>query len=154
MNNQSWPLSKILLLNILSDRISDCFAAELVWDRLGYKPNHFKDGVWEAGPLTPLEWRKEFPYAPQVITQRHASVKLTRSIPAKYKQLVKENLDFHGYKIGELYPRRTRRATIVNWLLAWLAQNGEELPLDGPLPTLLKPPQNPVKGHLGDPEIE
>ena len=55
-----------------------------------------------------------------------------------------------GYRIGELYPRRTRRATAVNWLLADLARRGESLPVSGPLPPLLPPPADPVQGHPGD----
>jgi hypothetical protein len=80
-------------------------------------------------------------------------VRLTRSIPALHKQLLKQQLGFGGYRIGELYPRRTRRATAVNWLLADLAQRGEVLPEEGPLPELLDPPAHPVVGHPGDPPV-
>jgi hypothetical protein len=53
------------------------------------------------------------------ITQsRRATVKLTRSIPKSNKQLLKEQLGFEGYKVGELVPRLTRRATMANWLLS------------------------------------
>jgi hypothetical protein len=52
-----------------------------------------------------------FPLGPELIAQRPASVRLTRSIPKPLKQLLKEQLGFAGYKIGGLYPRRTRRAT-------------------------------------------
>ena len=67
-----------------------------------------------------------------------------------HKQLLKQQLNFAGYRIGELYPRRTRRATAVNWLLAWLAQQGEPLPEQGPLGPELPPPGDPVQGHPGD----
>ncbi len=77
-------------------------------------------------------------------------MKLTRSIAKEHKQLLKEQLDFGGYKIGELYPRRTRRATAVNWLLAHLAERGEALPETGLLPELLPQPADPVAGHPGD----
>ena len=87
---------------------------------------------------------------PQFIAERPPSVALTRSIPKEYKQLLKEQLGFGGYRIGELYPRRTRRATAVNWLLADLAQRGESLPEEGPLPELREQPADPVAGHLGD----
>jgi hypothetical protein len=50
---------------------------------------------------------------------------LTRSIPAAHKQLLKQELGFKGYQVGELVPRRTRRATAVSWLLAWRRQAGE-----------------------------
>jgi hypothetical protein len=49
-------------------------------------------------------------------------VKLTRSIPPENKQLLKEKLGFEGYKVGELVPRKTRRATIANWLLSYMQQ--------------------------------
>jgi hypothetical protein len=134
---------------VLADRISDRFVAELVWQRLGYQPGP----VWRAGPETPAAWAEAFPEAPQLIAERPASVRLTRSIPALHKQLLKQQLGFGGYRIGELYPRRTRRATAVNWLLADLAQRGEVLPEEGPLPELLDPPADPVVGHPGDPPV-
>jgi hypothetical protein len=31
-------------------------------------------------------------------------------------------LGFKGYKVGELVPRKTRRATAVNWLLGHLKE--------------------------------
>ncbi len=149
-----WPISKTLLKAILDDRISDYFVTRLVWERLGYKPSHFIKKVWDAGPLTPSTWANVFPNGPEVIAQRKASVQLTRSIPKEYKQLLKQKLDFKGYQIDELYPRRTRRATVVNWLLAWLAQRGESLEEKGAIPTLLEPPINPANGHPGDLQME
>ena len=85
-----------------------------------------------------------------MIAERPASVALTRSIAKHHTQLLKQQLGFAGYRIGELYPRRTRRATAVNWLLAHLAERGETLPEAGPLPQLLVPPSDPVAGHPGD----
>ena len=79
-----------------------------------------------------------------------SSVALTRSIAKPHKQLLKQQLGFAGYSISELYPRRTRRATAVNWLLAHLAERGEPLPEVGPLPPLLERPADPVVGHPGD----
>lgn len=105
---------------------------------------------WTAGPATPADWADAFPVAPELIATRPASVRLTRSIAAEHKQLLKQQLGFAGYRIGELYPRRTRRATAVNWLLAQLAERGEPLPDLGPLPPLLEPPLDPVQGHPGD----
>ena len=105
---------------------------------------------WTAGPATPADWAEAFPVAPELIATRPASVRLTRSIAAEHKQLLKQQLGFAGYRIGELYPRRTRRATAVNWLLAQLAERGEPLPELGPLPPLLEPPADPVQGHPGD----
>ncbi len=144
----AYPLSRALLEAVLADRVSDRFVAELIWPRLGYAPDG--SGPWSAGPATGAAWRESFPSAPQVIAERPASVALTRSIPRPYKQLLKEQLGFAGYRIGELYPRRTRRATAVTWLLAHLAERGEPLPEQGPLPPLLAVPADPVRGHPGD----
>ena len=142
-----WPLSRALLLQILEDHCSDRFVCERIWERLGYRPN---GSQWSAGPDTPLDWAEAFPTAPELIAERPASVRLTRSIPKQHKQLLKQQLNFAGYRIGELYPRRTRRATAVNWLLAWLAQQGEPLPEQGPLGPELSAPVDPVQGHPGD----
>ena len=149
-----WPLSKVLFREILHDRISDTFLVERIWERLGYLPLEVDDRLWRAGPTTPLEWQRAFPYAPAVIANRQASIQLTRSIPKCYKQLLKQKLNFSGYRIGELFPRRTRRATAVNWLLAWLEWSGEELPENGPLPQFFDPPADPIDGHPGDPLVE
>jgi hypothetical protein len=150
-----FTLSRALLEAVLADRTSDRFVCELVWTRLGYLPPGAgpDDHPWHAGPATPPEWVAAFPSAPQVIAERAASVRLTRSIAAPHKQLLKQRLGFAGYRIGELCPRRTRRATAVNWLLADLADRGEPLPEAGPLPLLLEPPADPVRGHPGDPPV-
>ena len=158
-----YPLSRALLEAVLADRLSDRFLCELVWSRLGYGPAAEAGadslpaagcaGPWRAGPTTPADWAEAFPVAPELIASRPASVRLTRSIPAEHKQLLKQQLGFAGYRIGDLYPRRTRRATAVNWLLAHLSERGEALPESGPLPELLEPPADPVRGHPGDPEV-
>jgi hypothetical protein len=142
------PLSRALLEAVLADRTSDRFVCELLWPRLGYVPDG--SGRWCAGPTTAASWREAFPVEPQFIAERPPSVALTRSIPKEHKQLLKEQLGFAGYRIGELYPRRTRRATAVNWLLAHLAERGEPLPGTGPLPPLLEVPADAVSGHPGD----
>ncbi|WP_320677358.1 DUF1823 family protein [Prochlorococcus sp. MIT 1300] len=149
-----WPLSKTLLKGILDDQITDSFVVQLVWERLGYLPINGIVKVWHAGPTTPEKWALAFPEAPEVIVGRRASVHLTRSIPKEHKQLLKQSLNFAGYRIGELYPRRTRRATVVNWLLAWLVQEGQELLEEGPMPKIFPPPSNPLQGHPGDPLVQ
>ena len=143
-----YPLSRALLEAVLADRTSDRFVCELIWPRLGYEQNG--SGTWSAGPATSAGWRESFPIEPQFIAERPPSVALTRAIAKAHKQLLKEQLGFAGYRIGELYPRRTRRATAVNWLLAHLAERGEPLPQSGPLPQLLAAPADPVLGHPGD----
>jgi len=153
-----FPLSRALLEAVLADRTSDRFVCALVWRRLGYQPAEEPlEGEpptpWLAGPATPAAWAEAFPQAPEVIAERAASVALTRSVPAAHKQLLKQQLGFAGYHIGELYPRRTRRATAVNWLLAHLAEQEEPLPETGPLPPLLVPPPDPRSGHPGDPAV-
>ena len=143
-----YPLSRALLEAVLADRLSDRFVCELIWPRLGYGPDG--SGIWSAGPATSAAWRESFPIEPQFIAERPPAVALTRSIAKEHKQLLKQQLGFAGYRIGELYPRRTRRATAVNWLLAHLAERGEPLPETGPLPELLEVPADPVAGHPGD----
>ena len=143
-----WLLSRSLLWQILDDRCTDRFVCRLVWERLGYCPD--TQNVWRAGLSTPNYWSISFPLAPEIISVRFASVRLTRSVAKEHKQLLKTQLLFTGYKIGELYPRRTRRATAVSWLLAWLAERGEPLPDHGPLAPEMPIPNDPVRGHPGD----
>ena len=143
-----YPLSRALLEAVLADRFSGRVVCDLIWPRLGYGPDGA--GSWSAGPATGAAWRESFPIEPQFIAERPPAVALTRSIAKEHKQLLKQQLGFAGYRIGELYPRRTRRATAVNWLLAHLAERGEPLPGTGPLPPLLPAPADPVAGHPGD----
>ncbi|MEO1003479.1 MAG: DUF1823 family protein [Cyanobacteria bacterium J06638_7] len=145
---EAYPLSRALLEAVLADRLSDRFVCELIWPRLGYERNG--SGTWCAGPATGDPWRESFAIEPQFIAERPPSVALTRAIARAHKQLLKEQLGFAGYRIGELYPRRTRRATAVNWLLAALAERCQPLPASGPLPPLLSQPADPVRGHPGD----
>ncbi|WP_338461515.1 DUF1823 family protein [Synechococcus elongatus IITB7] len=107
---------------ILNDQLSDQEAQALVWQALGYVWDDAQSS-WDATAVAE-EWRQDYPEPPQFIESRPATVKLTRSIPAPYKQLLKEELGFGGYSINELIPRKTRRATIVNWLLAYRRQQG------------------------------
>ena len=142
-----WPLSRDLLFQILEDRCSDRFVCERIWERLGYR--EISNGSWGAGSETPAEWSEAFPVAPELIAERPPSVRLTRSIARCHKQLLKQQLAFGGYRIDELYPRRTRRATAVNWLLAWQAERSEPLPEHGPMAPELPIPIDPARGHSG-----
>ena len=152
-NQFTWPICKALLFLVLEDKVSDVFVCELVWERLFYtKELHIDD--WVPSALTPSYWSEKFVKAPQIISERIASVHLTRSIPKEYKQGLKNVLNFKGYKINELYPRRTRRATAVNWLIYWSHENECFSNNNDVLPSPSSPPVNPVRGHLGDPEIK
>jgi hypothetical protein len=113
------PLANETLWAILNDELEDGIANQLVWYCLGYR--QISDG-WDTTQVPP-EWREAYPEPPDFIDSRPATVKLTRSIAPEYKQLLKEELKFGGYSVNELVPRKTRRATIVNWLLAYRAAN-------------------------------
>ena len=125
----------------------------MVWERLFYTKEVSIDD-WVHSSLTPSYWADKFVKAPQIITERVASVHLTRSIPKEYKQGLKNFLNFKGYKINELYPRRTRRATAVNWLIYWAVENDCFSNENEKLPKPCLPPVNPALGHYGDPEIK
>ena len=149
----TWPISRKLLFLVLDDKVSDVFVCKLVWERLFYtRKNNMND--WISSELTPSYWSEKFEKAPQIISERLASVHLTRSIPKEYKQGLKNFLNFKGYRINELYPRRTRRATAVNWLIYWAIENDCFSKDNGLMPSPSSPPVNPVKGHFGDPEIK
>ena len=152
-NQFTWPISKKLLFLILEDKVSDLFVCELIWERLFYTRGTTLNN-WASSALTPSHWSEKFEKAPQIISERPASVHLTRSIPKDYKQGLKIFLNFKGYKINELYPRRTRRAMAVNWLIYWAIENNCFSKDNGLIPIPITPPVNPVKGHFGDPEIK
>jgi hypothetical protein len=107
---------------IINDTIDDDTANRLVWQCLGYRYDATTE-QWDS-TCVPPEWREDYPEPPNFIESRPATVKLTRSIPQENKQLLKEQLGFEGYKLNELVPRKTRRATIANWLLSYMQLNG------------------------------
>ena len=152
-NQFKWPISKELLQLILEDKVSDVFVCELIWERLFYtlEPSI---NEWVPSQFTPTDWSEKFKAAPQIISERRASVHLTRSIPKEHKQGLKNFLNFKGYKINELYPRRTRRATAVNWLIYWAIKNNCFSNDNHAIPSASSPPVNPAIGHFGDPEIK
>ena len=152
-NQFTWPICKKLLLMVLEDRVSDVFVCELIWERLFYTRELLLND-WVPSAFTPTYWSDKFVKAPQIISERLASVHLTRSIPKEHKQGLKNFLNFKGYKINELYPRRTRRATAVNWLIYWALENDCFSNDNVAIPRPCSPPVNPVKGHFGDPEIK
>lgn len=107
---------------ILNDKLDDAIVNQLVWHYLGYRYDE-EANQWDATAVA-AEWREDYPEPPDFIASRPAVVKLTRSIPKERKQLLKEELGFEGYKVNELVPRKTRRATIVNWLLSYRKEHG------------------------------
>lgn len=118
------PLNTETLWAILKDEIEDATVNQLVWECLGYRLD--ETGQWDTSQVAP-EWRDEYPTPPDFIGSRPATVKLTRSIPKANKQLLKEKLGFEGYKVNELNPNRTRRATAANWLLSHMTTNAEAI---------------------------
>ena len=113
------PLTEDTLWAIINESISDTQVNQILWHYLGYQYDQVEK-TWNLDQVTP-EWLSVYPTPPDFIASRPATVKLTRSIPAEHKQLLKEQLGFKGYKLGEFGPRQTRRATAVSWLLAYLA---------------------------------
>ena len=84
-NQFTWPICKKLLFLVLEDKVSDVFVCELVWERLFYT-REITLNNWVSSSLTPAYWSEKFEKAPQIISERLASVHLTRSIPKEYKQ--------------------------------------------------------------------
>ena len=113
------PLNEDTLWAIIHESITDTQVNQILWHYIGYR-YHSAENSWEVSQVAP-EWLSVYPTPPDFIASRPATVKLTRSIPPQHKQLLKEQLGFKGYKLGEFGPRQTRRATAVSWLLAYLA---------------------------------
>ncbi|XGV95037.1 MAG: DUF1823 family protein [Leptolyngbya sp. BL-A-14] len=116
------PLTTETLWAILDDTLDDATANQLVWYSLGYRYDAANDR-WDNTAVA-SDWQDTYPQPPDFIANRPPTVKLTRSIPPENKQLLKEKLGFQGYKVDELVPRKTRRATIVSWLLSYMQQTG------------------------------
>lgn len=116
------PLNTETIWAILNDEIDDATVNHLVWHYLGYRYDETAK-AWDTTDVAP-QWRDEYPEPPDFIDSRPATVKLTRSIPPENKQLLKEQLGFKGYKVGEFGPRQTRRATAANWLLSYMRSTG------------------------------
>jgi Domain of unknown function (DUF1823) len=125
------PMSDLPVLSIetiwaiVNGKIPDDIVNRLVWDCLNYRYNE-QTTQWDIRAVAP-EWIKDYPEPPDFMGSRPATVKLTRSIPPEDKQLLKEQLGFEGYKVGELNPTLTRRATAANWLLSYMRQ--KQIPL-------------------------
>ena len=120
MNNLP-PLNTETIWKILNEEIDDATVNQLVWYYLGYRYRD-RDRTWDNTNVA--EAWQEYDEPPDFIANRPPTVKLTRSIPKENKQLLKEQLGFQGYKLGEFGPRQTRRATAANWLLNYMQQQG------------------------------
>jgi hypothetical protein len=112
------PLNKETIWDIINDKIDDTTVNRLVWYYLGYRYDSTTE-TWDTSLVAP-EWVAEYPQPGNFLESRPATMKLTRSIPQENKQLLKQELGFKGYKIGEFGPRQTRRATAANWLLSYM----------------------------------
>jgi hypothetical protein len=116
------PLTTATLWDILNDRLDDDTVNRLVWHHLGYRYDA-DSNQWQTDQVESA-WAEKFPAPPNFIESRPATVQLTRSIPKENKQLLKEYLGFQGYTVDQLIPRLTRRATMTNWLLSIMQQQG------------------------------
>lgn len=116
------PLTIETIQAIVQDQLSDDIVNRLVWRCLGYRYDAARPG-WDCSAVAE-DWRTAYAEPPNFIDSRPPTVKLTRSIPPEDKQLLKEKLQFKGYQVGELVPRKTRRATVANWLLSHMNQRG------------------------------
>ncbi len=120
------PLNLETIWAILDETIPDMQVNQILWHCLGYQfvgkatlKEYRATQLWDTSQVAP-EWVETYPTPPDFIASRPATVKLTRQIPPEDKQLLKTQLGFKGYKIGEFGPRQTRRATAANWLLGYL----------------------------------
>lgn len=111
-------LTSDIFWDILHDEIPDETVNQMLWYHLGYRYDETTQ-QWDVSQVDDL-WVEAYPTPPDFIGSRPATIKLTRSIPKENKQLLKTELGFGGYTVDELNPRRTRRATAVNWFLHYL----------------------------------
>lgn len=117
------PLTTEVIWDILNDSLDDDTVNHLVWSHLGYRYDPALDR-WNVDRVDPA-WAEKYPIPPNFIESRPATVQLTRSIPKENKQLLKEALGFKGYSVDQLIPRLTRRATMANWLLSVMKEQGQ-----------------------------
>lgn len=115
------PLSPETFWAILDEKLADQTVNALLWHCLGYRYDPIQQ-QWDTTQVA-AEWREIYPQPPDFIGSRPATIKLTRSIPAQHKQLLKSELGFGGYTVAQLNPQRTRRATAVNWFLHYLQEH-------------------------------
>lgn len=125
-SNNVPDLTEATIWAILNNELDDHEVNRLVWTHLGYS-YHPDTDQWTAEGVTE-PWREKYPTPPDFIASRPATVQLTRSIPKDNKQLLKTHLGFKGYSVDQLIPRLTRRATMANWLLSVMKDQGRLAP--------------------------
>ncbi|NEP02400.1 MAG: DUF1823 family protein [Symploca sp. SIO2E9] len=114
------PLNTDTIWAIVNEEIDNDTVNKLLWYYLGYRYDQDLN-QWDTKEVSP-EWQEAYPEPPNFIESRPATVKLTRSIPKPNKQLLKQQLGFKGYKIGEFTPQQARRATAASWLLSYMKE--------------------------------
>ena len=130
------PLTVKDLLAIILGEMPDAWVNEILLTLLGWR--RADDEKWDNSNV-PDEWRKPYPdsppdfigsptnYSPAIdLPVKRAMQKLNRTIEPESKQQLKQILKPHGFKgwkINELTPNRTRRATAVNYILFWYKEH-------------------------------
>lgn len=120
------------LLALVRQDAPDFWVNEMARSLLGWFET--ADGGWDASHVT-APWADDYPDGPpDFIGSAHdfspetdrpvkkAVQKLTRSIPAPYKQIMRDvlgPLGFPGWTIRDLTPNRTRRSTVANFIIYW-----------------------------------
>lgn len=128
------------LLGVVRSESSDARVNELARGLLGWVEG--ADGEWDATDV-PASWAEAFPQGPPDFIGstgdysmavdrpiKRAVQRLTKEIWPEHKQLLKEVLGprgFGGWTVRELTPNRTRRATVVNWVLHYCSARGVDL---------------------------
>lgn len=120
------------ILQIIRGETPVIWVNEMLRHFLGWRL--MEDEEWNDDLVDP-EWREVYPngppdfigdpndYSPEIDRPvKHAMQRLSRSVPLEHRQILLEvlkPLGFRGWKIKDLNPNRTRRATAVNWILYW-----------------------------------
>lgn len=120
------------LMGIVMQESPDEWVNEIVRTFLGWQQR--EDGTWDNSHVQSM-WLELYPDNPPDFIGRNndyspkhdrpvklAVQRLARSVIREYSQLLKPTLrpyGFRGWKIEQLTPNRTRRATVTNWILSW-----------------------------------
>lgn len=129
------PMTISDLLGLIRQDTPDAWVNDIVRAFLGWRYEQETES-WDSSRV-PALWTQAYPdsppnfigkvddYSPAIDRPvRLAVTRLARSVPQSYKSNLKPLLTPHGFKgwkIADLTPNRTRRATIVNWIIYWYA---------------------------------